>query len=91
MPPFRRSAQRVQKVDLPPAIDPITGRPFGAPAPPDRERDDEEFAAGQLALTTMKAPGERLRELLKEEGWDGEGAQARGGYDPRRSAWAGTE
>ena len=84
--PFRRS--RIQNVvDPPPAIDPISGRPFGVPAPPDQERDDERFAQGQLALAGAYAPGEHLRELLKEEGYDGEGAQASTGYDPRRSAW----
>lgn len=86
--PFRRS--RVQNVvDPPTAIDPISGRPFGVPAPPDSERDDEQLAFGQLALAGAYGPGERLREILKEEGFDGEGAQSRAGYDPRRSAWAG--
>jgi len=88
MPAFRRS--RIQKVPAPPLIDPISGRVYGAP--PDRELDNEALAAGQAALSTMKAPGQHLRELKEEEeGWDGEGAQAAQGYDPRRSAWAGTE
>ena len=90
MPSFRRSAQRVQQIPEPAPVDPISGRPYGTPAPADTERDDAEFAAGQLALAGAYGPGEHLRELLKAEGWDGEGAQARVGYDPRRSAWAGT-
>jgi len=88
--PFRRS--RVQNVvDPPPAINPISGKPWDAvPVDPvDQERNDEQFAAGQQALASAYAPGEHLRELLKEEGYDGEGAQARSGYDPRRSSWAG--
>ncbi len=89
--PFRRSARRVEHIPAPAPVDPISGRPYGTPAPADTERDDAEFAAGQLALATAYGPGEYLAELLKAEGYDGEGAQSRAGYDPRRSAWAGIE
>lgn len=49
-------SKRVTKHDAPPAINPITQRPYNAAAPQRDEQAERELAAGQLALATAKVP-----------------------------------
>ena len=52
---FNRS-RRVQTINPPPPIDPISNRPYGQPRPERDEAQEAAIAAGQSALANANVP-----------------------------------
>ncbi len=67
---FRRS-KRVQQIEPPEPINPITGRPYGVAAPVRDEQAERELAAGQAALASARAPAPIPAGFKPNSGWAG--------------------
>jgi hypothetical protein len=67
---FNRS-KRIRTIEPPPPVDPISGRPYGQPAPVRDERDEAELAAGQAALATARVPAPIQVGFRPNSGWAG--------------------
>lgn len=57
---------RSHTVGAPPQLNPMTGKPYGAPTRPDHVVDDALYAAGQLALATLQTPEDRRAKREQE-------------------------
>jgi hypothetical protein len=53
---FTRKSRRVQTIEPPAPVNPVTGKPYGQVRPERDERAEAELAAGQLALAQAVVP-----------------------------------